>query len=432
MIEHNWEKFYALKSGDVFVEAGAFTGEYGLAASKKVGDNGKVVLIEPDPNSSKIIEKTIKEQNLSNIILVKKAIWNKKDIVKFDIHTNPVEHKIISDNSNIPKDLIIEVEADTLDNILTELNIDNVDLFACDIEGTETELETSTNKYFNEKRIKNVAIAAYHIPGYFEILKKLLNNKGYIDVISDINPQLVVYGKIGDKQMVGILKGDIIWADYTLLLSSTSFLLTMELYKIETSLGRAQEHSDAMHPTRRMEYPWVYTKLFPLSKDEIILDVGTGKSLFPLLIGQYVKEIHTIDKDTESVDYLKKKVQMTNLQNITIGLGDAKNMQFASNTFNKVYSISIIEHMPKEDAIHVIDEMLRVVKIGGRVIITMDVMIEDFDKQIDLNYLCMVAEHYKIPINTQIPVNVPIFRVPPYNRGFLIACLELVKDKTKI
>lgn len=230
--------------------------------------------------------------------------------------------------------------------------------------------------------------------------------------------------------MVGtITRGAITWADYTPLLLSTSFLLTTDLYNIEKSLGRAQEHSDAMHPTRRMEYPWVYMKLSPLSKDEIILDVGAGKTLFPLLIAQRVKEIYTIDNDIESVDYLKKKVQMTDLKNITIDLGDAKNIQFSSNFFDKVYSISTIEHILKEDAIHVIDELLRITKNGGKVIITMDVMLEDFDKQIDLNHLYMIAAHYNISINTQIPTTVPIFKVPPYNKGFVIAYLELVKEE---
>ncbi len=61
--EHNWEKHYHLKEGDIYVEVGAFWGRYGLRAINS--KCSKVILIEPSPENITTIK------NLLNIIELK-------------------------------------------------------------------------------------------------------------------------------------------------------------------------------------------------------------------------------------------------------------------------------------------------------------------------------------------------------------------------
>lgn len=186
--DHEFEKYYQLKKGDIYVEAGAFYGRQGLIAYNK--GSKKIILIEPSPVNVATIENLIKEENLDKdrIILVKKAVYSSKGKMKFYVSGPSCGHSL-TDNAGEA----IEMEADTLDNILTELNINYVDLLSCDVEGTEIELVKSLERYFTEKRIKNIALSAYHHPRNHEIMIPLIHSKGFRDIIYDNG---VIYGHL--------------------------------------------------------------------------------------------------------------------------------------------------------------------------------------------------------------------------------------------
>lgn len=163
--EHLWEKYYLLKPGDTFVEAGAFWCRYGMKASFKVGSTGRVILIEPNPCNIPVIKAVIKRMNLENVMLVEMAVWDKTDELDFVVNggASKIEGCNELEGSKVTCGTA-KVQADTLDNILSSLNIDKVDLLSCDVEGAEVQLMKGTHKYFNEKRILNVALGAYHMP----------------------------------------------------------------------------------------------------------------------------------------------------------------------------------------------------------------------------------------------------------------------------
>jgi len=176
--EHQWEGKYRLKEGDVFVEAGAFWGRYGLIASKRVGPTGKVILIEPYPENVQMIKNVIKWYNLTNVIIVEAAVWNEDKILDFYILGNPAGGNVTKYRIDKPKG-IIKVQVYKLDTILTNLKIEYVDLLAADVENAEIQLVQGAEKYFTEHRIKNVAIAAYHVKGNSEFIINFLKSKGY-------------------------------------------------------------------------------------------------------------------------------------------------------------------------------------------------------------------------------------------------------------
>ncbi len=184
--EHNWERYYSLKPYDVYVEAGAFWGKYGMIASLK---GCKVILIEPEPSNILTLKQVVNVENLRNITIVEKAVGNKKGKTKF--HINSLEASHIVDD--IIGDNIAEVDIDTIDNILNTLDIEYVDLLCCDVEGSEIDLIKGADKYFTERRIKNVAIACYHNSEYNKIAVEILQSYGFKNLVYE---EGIVYGYI--------------------------------------------------------------------------------------------------------------------------------------------------------------------------------------------------------------------------------------------
>lgn len=73
------EKFIldSLECGGVFVDVGANIGYYTIIASKQVGDNGKVLAIEPIRETVDILNENVFYLNgLRNVRVVNKAAWN--------------------------------------------------------------------------------------------------------------------------------------------------------------------------------------------------------------------------------------------------------------------------------------------------------------------------------------------------------------------
>ncbi len=182
--EHQWEHFYRLKPGDVYVEAGAYYCRYGRIASKRVGSDGKVILIEPSPENAVVIEQVILEHMLNNVTLIKKAVWEKPGLMNFILGSNPSAHRVAEVSMSYLKDRglrTVEVEVDTVDNILGELNLDHVDLFAADVENAEVAMVNGMGRWLDAKKIRNLAIAAYHKypDGNYAKISVMLEDKGY-------------------------------------------------------------------------------------------------------------------------------------------------------------------------------------------------------------------------------------------------------------
>jgi len=175
--EHQWERHYELRQGDIYVEAGAFWGRYGRIASVKVGSRGRVILIEPSPQNIPVIEGFIKEYK--NMMLIKKAVWSRKGRMKFRINGNPCGNRIVLNPSSSSS--IVEVETDTVDNLLKELDLTQVDLFTADVEGAEVEMVKGMTESLKQRKILNIAIAAYHRhpDGYYDEIVAMLSGRGY-------------------------------------------------------------------------------------------------------------------------------------------------------------------------------------------------------------------------------------------------------------
>jgi FkbM family methyltransferase len=170
--EHDYLKHYLLQPGDTYVEGGANVGRTAFLAQAM---GAKAVLIEPSPLNLLVIEKKIKEMNL-NFTVVKKALSKEKK-VGFLVMAGGKADRIGESG-----DKIVVVEIDTLSNILSDLQISKVNLFACDIEGQEVEVV----KQLDPAVELHLALACYHLGSEEKVqtqITDVLKAKGYTNLV---------------------------------------------------------------------------------------------------------------------------------------------------------------------------------------------------------------------------------------------------------
>jgi FkbM family methyltransferase len=127
-LESSLKKIFSVKKGDVVLEVGASVGVFTLSVADKAS---KIIAIEPAPHALKYLHRNV--GNLSNVHIVEKAVWKCKATVKL----HPIRFggsTLISSN-----DEGVNVQADTLDNIIAEMQIKKVDFLHMNIEGAEIE-----------------------------------------------------------------------------------------------------------------------------------------------------------------------------------------------------------------------------------------------------------------------------------------------------
>ncbi len=106
------------------------------------------------------------------------------------------------------------------------------------------------------------------------------------------------------------------------------------------------------------------------AKDGHFLDVGTGPAQIPILLAQRCPDIRitAIDLSEEMLNIAKRHIAAAELAaRITLEHVDAKALPYPDNTFDGLISNSIVHHI--HDSLRALQEMSRVVKPGGLVLI---------------------------------------------------------------
>ena len=155
--ERIYEQFSTPKQGDIVIDVGAHVGTFAVKAAELVGDKGLVVAIEPEPRNLVFLERNIESHNLSNVNIVRKAILDKETTVRLYLRHLSGHHSVLYPSRNY-----IEVEADTLDNIVSQLGLDHVDFVKIDAEGVELEILRGAERTLASPGVK-LCIAAYHV-----------------------------------------------------------------------------------------------------------------------------------------------------------------------------------------------------------------------------------------------------------------------------
>lgn len=112
---------------------------------------------------------------------------------------------------------------------------------------------------------------------------------------------------------------------------------------------------------RLIEYPGV-TQILEAEPGGLVLDIGSGTSSYPLMLAQQGATVIAVELETARAEWQQNKAKTLRL-NVLPVVADACALPFASDTFNRITSVSAIEHIPNDRAVGA--EMGRVLKVGG-------------------------------------------------------------------
>ena len=125
-----------LKAGDMVIDAGANAGVFTVMASSLVGESGRVIAVEPDPENLAILKKNIAINSLKNVEVVGRALFSESNQAINMISNGTMSHVVAQekDHKNLLK--IFTVNTITFDDLLLDLGISPAFL-KMDIEGSE-------------------------------------------------------------------------------------------------------------------------------------------------------------------------------------------------------------------------------------------------------------------------------------------------------
>jgi len=156
---------------------------------------------------------------------------------------------------------------------------------------------------------------------------------------------------------------------------------------------------------RMIEYPLAFSQL-ELREKNLILDVGSSDSVFPIFLASLGHQVYAIDIDRKVLrlrDYAKK----IGTSNLVVEIQDVTKLPYSDSFFDKITAISTLEHvLPVNDGdIKAIREIARTLKSGGQAIITVP-----YDKKIEVKwsrkklggYLSLIRKYNKISIHERL------------------------------
>jgi len=169
------------KNANLVIDLGASEGYYTLKL-KQNNPTCKVIVVEPNPLAFEVLEKNIKSNKLSDVILVNKAICKKNEKMVFEIVENVSaiggKDLGIMDRPWLKKEMVKKIKVDciTLNKLFQEYKINKVDILKLDVEGMELEILKSSKNLLN--KIQKIVVE-WHSKEIRDELKKFLKNNGF-------------------------------------------------------------------------------------------------------------------------------------------------------------------------------------------------------------------------------------------------------------
>lgn len=129
----------------------------------------------------------------------------------------------------------------------------------------------------------------------------------------------------------------------------------------------AKLHKPTFYITRYTEFPIALSSMAP-SIHESIIDIGCGKSPFSLFLSFGDKKVMAADLCFSDLNSLKTSSGNYYPQSKLpfFICSDTQSLPFKTASFDKLFCISVIEHIPGEGDKNTISEVLRVLKPGGK------------------------------------------------------------------
>jgi len=164
------------------IDAGANIGLSAIYFSEKF-PSAKIICIEPSKENFNILLKNT--SNYTNIQCINAALWYKEDTLNISNKSEKSAGFMIESNSNSDSDFI---KSKTINQLITEHNIDNISILKIDIEGSEKEIfEMNTLPWMDNTSCIICELHDWLKPGTSKAFFKTMSNYDWITYIKGEN-----------------------------------------------------------------------------------------------------------------------------------------------------------------------------------------------------------------------------------------------------
>jgi FkbM family methyltransferase len=173
------------KEGDTVVDIGAHMGRYTIPSSKSVGASGKVIAVEAHPYNFRMLQHNLRLNKLTNVSVLNQAVYSQKARLKLYLPDEDLgfttHHSLMANylNAKLSKDVersYIEVEADTLDNLLKIRGVRQVNWIKIDVEGAEYEVLKGAEEVLSANKRISILVEVHGKETYGPTIELLRSN----------------------------------------------------------------------------------------------------------------------------------------------------------------------------------------------------------------------------------------------------------------
>ena len=166
-----------LRPGMTFYDLGANIGFFALLAARLVGEQGRVVAFEADPEVAGRLREHVDRNRFSWVTVTEKAVWSESSRVFFErVEPETSPDRGLGHVAGVASTKTIEIEAVSLDDFTRSAPAP--DLIKCDVEGAEVEVFRGARRLLAEKR--PAILCEIHSEANREALLADLKGLGYI------------------------------------------------------------------------------------------------------------------------------------------------------------------------------------------------------------------------------------------------------------
>jgi FkbM family methyltransferase len=168
------------KEGDTVIDIGAHIGRYTITSSKQVGNTGKVVAIEADPDNFQLLKRNIALNNLTNVLPLNYAVFSTRTRMKLYEQSASAKYNSLMLTRAAKTKNYVEVNADTLDSILQLNEVSQVNWIKIDVEGAEFEVLKGSTKTLSGENV-SLLIEIHNIedPSHYDHIVDFLKYHNY-------------------------------------------------------------------------------------------------------------------------------------------------------------------------------------------------------------------------------------------------------------
>jgi FkbM family methyltransferase len=133
----------SLEDGGTFIDIGSHFGSFSLLASKLAGPQGRVIAIDPTPSTYKLMTENLQQfAPFKNYQTFNIALYDRTEEISFydfGLSESAYNSIIGSRNKEVknPENYKIKIQAQTLDDLTTQLKLKQIDFIKIDAESSE-------------------------------------------------------------------------------------------------------------------------------------------------------------------------------------------------------------------------------------------------------------------------------------------------------